>query len=79
MPSVPEQILLKYNPPKMTLVYHFEGKEADRYYHEINLEKQALQTKTVEDLTDHLYVTEAYYFNPKQIRREQVKRLVTQL
>jgi hypothetical protein len=70
MPSVPEQILLKYDPPKMTLVYHFEGKEDSRYYHEIHLDKQALKTKDVDELANHLYISEAYYFNPKQIRRE---------
>jgi len=29
MPSIPVQILLKYNPPKLTIVYHFENKEND--------------------------------------------------
>jgi hypothetical protein len=24
IPSVPTQLMLKYNPPKLTLVYHFE-------------------------------------------------------
>ena len=24
VPSVPTQIMLKFNPPKMTIVYHFE-------------------------------------------------------
>jgi hypothetical protein len=27
-------------------------------------------------VVSHLYVTEAYYFNPKQVRREQLVRLV---
>ena len=28
-----------------------------------------LEHNTVEDVVSHLYVTEAYYFNPKQIKR----------
>jgi hypothetical protein len=35
MPSVPTQLMLKYEPPLITIVYHFENKEHDRYYHEI--------------------------------------------
>jgi hypothetical protein len=29
MPSVPLKILLKFDPPQMTLVYHFEGNNND--------------------------------------------------
>ena len=29
MPSIPVQVLLKYNPAKLTIVYHFENKEND--------------------------------------------------
>ena len=29
VPSVPTQIMLKYNPPKMTIVYHFEQRSKD--------------------------------------------------
>ena len=28
------------------------------------------ESMSEEDLASHLYVTEAYYFNPKQIRRQ---------
>ena len=28
-------MLLKYNPPKLTIVYHFENKENDQYFHDI--------------------------------------------
>jgi hypothetical protein len=33
-----------------------------------------LETMSDEDITSHLYVTEAYYFNPKQIKRQQVSQ-----
>jgi len=64
--------MLKYDPPKITIVYHFEQKENERYYHDIMLERRMLETMTEEDMVSHLYVTEAYYFNPKQIKRQQV-------
>jgi hypothetical protein len=34
--------MIKYDPPKMTLVYHFEGKSEDRFFHEIFMEKSML-------------------------------------
>jgi len=72
MPSVPVQLMLKYDPPKITIVYHFEQRENERFYHEIFVEKRMLETMNDEDICSHLYVTEAYYFNPKQIKRQQV-------
>ncbi len=72
MPSVPTQLMLKYDPPKITIVYHFENKEHDKYFHDIPVERRMLESMSDEDLTSHLYVSEAYYFNPKQIKRQQV-------
>lgn len=40
------------------------------------LERDMLMTRTTDDVVSHLYVTEAYYFNPKQIKRSQLLRLV---
>lgn len=34
---------------------------------------------SVEDIVSHLYVSEAYYFNPKQVKRQQLVKLVTML
>ena len=65
VPSVPTQLMLKYNPPKITIVYHFEQKFNDQYYHEIPVDQHMLQTMSVEDIVSHLYISEAYYFNPK--------------
>ena len=39
MPSVPVQVLLKFNPLKLTIVYHFENKENDQYYHDIHFDR----------------------------------------
>ena len=79
MPSIPVQVLLKYNPPKLTIVYHFENKENDQYYHDIFFDQNMLQNETDEDIVSHLYMSEAYYFNPKCLKRHQVKRLVNKL
>ena len=67
--------MLKYDPPKITIVYHFEQRENERFYHEILVEKRMLETMSDDEITSHLYVTEAYYFNPKQIKRQQVSAL----
>ena len=68
--------MIKYNPPKLTIVYHFEQRNNQQFYHDIMLERDMLMTRTTDDVVSHLYVTEAYYFNPKQIKRSQLLRLV---
>mmetsp|Transcript_41365 Transcript_41365/g.63047 ORF Transcript_41365/g.63047 Transcript_41365/m.63047 type:complete len:113 (-) Transcript_41365:1213-1551(-) len=79
MPSVPEKVLLKFNPPTLTIVYHFEHKENEQFFHEVSFDKGMLENETDEDIVSHLYLSEAYYFNPKQLKRHQVKRLVNKL
>jgi hypothetical protein len=56
---------LKYEPPKITIVYHFEKNEKEKFYHDIFIEKRMLESATDEDICSHLYLSEAYYFNPK--------------
>ena len=68
--------MLKYNPPKLTIVYHFETRSNEQYFHEIYVDKVMLREQTAEDVVSHLYMTEAYYFNPKQVKRMQLLRLV---
>ena len=70
VPSVPTKLAVRFEPPMMTIVYHFEQNSSDLYYHNINLDKTLIQTNSVEDIVSHLYVTEAYYFNPKQVKRQ---------
>ena len=65
IPSVPTQLMLKYNPPKLTLVYHFEKRANEQFYHDIMFDKDMLINQSTEDIVSHLYVTEAYYLNPK--------------
>ncbi len=69
VPSVPTQLLLKYDPPIITIVYHFERNEKEKFYHDIVIERRMLETMSDEDICSHLYIAEAYYFNPKQIKR----------
>jgi hypothetical protein len=69
IPSVPTQLLLKFNPPKLTITYHFEERRNEEFYHDIKIDKQMLLSLSAEDYVSHLYVTEAYYFNPKQVKR----------
>lgn len=39
--------------------------ESEKYYHEIYMEKRMLETMNNEDIASHLFVAEAYYFDPK--------------
>jgi hypothetical protein len=61
--------MIKYDPPKITLVYHFEQKSNDQYYHDMMLDRSFMEQSSAEDIVSHLYVTEAYYLNPKQVKR----------
>jgi len=42
-PSIPVQLLVKFKPPKITVVYHFENSEKEKYYHEVLLERRMLE------------------------------------
>lgn len=57
--------MIKYDPPTITIVYHFEKNDKDKFFHDIFVEKRMLENLSEEDIVSHLYVTEAYYFNPK--------------
>jgi hypothetical protein len=78
VPSVPTKLAIRFQPPTMTIVYHFEQNSNDLYFHNIGFDKNLLQNP-VDDIVSHLYVTEAYYFNPKQVKRQQLIRIVTKL
>ena len=71
-PCIPLQFYLKFDPPKITLVYHFLKKENEQFYHDIPLTKKMLDTQSEDDVCSHLYVTEAYYLDPKRVKRQQV-------
>ena len=79
VPSVPTQLMIKYDPPKMTMVYHFQDRSNQQFYHDIMLDREILATKSADDVVSHLFVTEAYYFNPKQVKRSQLLRLVAMI
>lgn len=68
--SIPVQILVKFDPPGLTLIYHFEGREKEQFFHEIPLPEYRLKSETVEAITDYLFMYESYYFNPKTIKRD---------
>lgn len=53
----------------MTIVYHFENRENDQYFHEITFDTNMLKTEKTEDIVSHLYMAESYYFNPKLLKR----------
>ena len=68
--------MIKYDPPKITIVYHFEERKNQQFYHDIELNREMLINQSTDDVVSHLYLTEAYYFNPKQVKRTQLIRLI---
>eukprot|EP00347_Sterkiella_histriomuscorum_P015549 403356615 len=79
MPSIPYQILLKYTPPKITMIYYLENNDKEKFYHDIFVEKRMLENMSEDEIVTHLYISEDYYFNPKHIKRQQVMKLVQKL
>ena len=51
------------------MIYHFENNKKEQYYHDVMIEKGMLESANDEDIASHIYMAEAYYFNPKQIKR----------
>ena len=43
------------------------------------LDKNFICQSSAEDIVSHLYVTEAYYLNPKQVKRPQLVKLVNMI
>ena len=79
VPSVPTQLMIRYDPPTITIVYYFEQAKKDKFFHEIPIKSEFLLSNSVEDVVSDLYLREAYYFNPKQVKRPQLTQLVTKL
>lgn len=53
----------------MTIVYHFENKENEQFFHDITFDGRMLENEKTEDIVSHLYMHESYYFNPKMLKR----------
>ena len=63
----------------MTIVYHFEQRSNEQFFHDIAIDEHMLATQSTDEFVSHLYMAEAYYFNPKQVKRSQLLRLVAML
>jgi hypothetical protein len=77
--AVPTQLLVKYNPPCITIVYYFENDPSEKYFHEVPIAEEDLRTREADEIASDLYVTDAYYFNPKMIKRPQLLRMIGKL
>ena len=54
-------------------MYHFENSDReDQYFHNIVFDRNMLDNDELEEILNHLYMSEAYYFNPKILKRHQV-------
>ena len=60
---------LKFNPPMISLVYYFQNKQNEEYFHDIELDKKFIANATEEEICNHLYMNESFYFDPKEIKR----------
>jgi len=71
-PCIPTQFYVKYQPPRIAIRYHFANNKAEEFYHEIDIERRAVEQQSAKEVTTQLFVQEPYYFNPKVVKRNQV-------
>ena len=75
IPAVPDKFLIKYDPPKICVVYHFKDhNEKDQYWRDIPLEVSTVSTAN--SVTDVLFKEHSYYFDSELIETTQVEKLV---
>lgn len=75
IPAVPDKFLIKYNPPKIWVVYHFKDhSEKDQFWRDIPLELNP--TSTASSVTNFLFKEHSYYFDSSLIGQEQVIKLI---
>ena len=75
IPCVPDKFLIKFDPPKIWVVYHFKDhSEKDQYWRDIPLEMES--NSTADTVTEFLFKEHSYYFDSSLVGNDQVKRLV---
>ena len=75
---IPDKFLIKYDPPKICVVYHFKDhNEKDQYWRDLDLD--ITMEKQGTDLTAWLFKAHYWYFDDKIIKKEQVTKLMNQL
>jgi hypothetical protein len=70
---------MKIEPPTIAIVYHLENRKNERFIHEILLEKRMVETMDNKEIASHLFNSEPYYMNPKNISRPQITGIVKKL
>jgi uncharacterized protein YqfB (UPF0267 family) len=69
-PCVPDKFLIKYDPGRIVIIYHFENNPKEQFYREIDIN---IDTSTnLDDLCDFLFKSENYYLDLKIVKRKQV-------
>ena len=43
--AVPTRLLVKYCPPSLTIVYHFENDPSEKYFHEVPISVEDLASR----------------------------------
>lgn len=72
---IPDKFLLKYDPPKICVVYHFKDHNAkDQYWRDLPLEVTPQSKEFL--LTSDLFKKHKYYFDEKIVKKEQVVKLM---
>lgn len=72
---IPDKFLLKFDPPKICVVYHFKNHKAeDQYYRDLPLKYD--KDINAQELTDWLFKAHHFYFDEKIVKKDQVKKLM---
>jgi hypothetical protein len=67
-PSSLDAYLVKYNPPKITIIYHLESNAEAKFAHDIDI--SITTTTNLDDLTDFIFKSEAYYLDQREVSKQ---------
>jgi hypothetical protein len=65
---IPIKYCLKFNPPKLAVIYQFDSKKRKKKYcHDIALPD--IETKSAEEVCDRIFDEETFYLDPKGVNK----------
>jgi len=75
----PINLCIKFKPPSLALYYRLAGDPGKKFMHSVNIDKEVKAKKTADEIYKELLVNEPMYWNPNNITKEQIIRVIEKL
>jgi hypothetical protein len=76
---LPLKLCLRFNPSSIALYYKLTQFPGEKFLHQVDIEKEIESNMTAEEIYNRLISIEPVYWNPNNVSKEQIKRLVEKL